>query len=326
MIKEAVTFGPKMQAPNERQQKFVVALFTKGMPPKGSGRHTLAARVAGYGNKQGTSSAEYFTVISSQLLANPKIQAAIEEYARGAVRAMAPDAVVAVLGLLEDRKHRDHAKVALAVMEKFDPTPRGSLVQIENHNTNVTVGGDAAIERIKELCAKHGFDADALLGGRQTPALLELRALRDEGTASWSWRAAVRQAVAVWTVALVLAGLAALLAFAVTAHAQARLDNLVSGSASATGTSQTTIIAAPPGTRVNYITAVQCGRSDTGTSAIFVTFNDDASTIMVLPNSGGGGANNLTFPNPLMVAGAFKFTASAGVKTLYCNAQGYTGN
>ena len=62
--------------------------------------------MAGYGNKQGTSSGEYFTVISSQLLANPKIQAAIEEYARGAVRAMAPEAVVAVLGLLEDRKHR----------------------------------------------------------------------------------------------------------------------------------------------------------------------------------------------------------------------------
>ena len=119
--------------------------------------------MAGYGNKQGTSTAEYFTVISSQLLANPKIQAAIEEYARGAVRAMAPEAVCAVLGLLEDRTHRDHAKVALAVMEKFDPTPRGPLVQIENHNTSVTVGGDAAMERIKELCAKHGIDPDTLL-------------------------------------------------------------------------------------------------------------------------------------------------------------------
>ena len=34
----------------------------------------------------------------------------------------------------------------------------------------------------------------------------------------------------------------------------------------------------------------------------------------------------MTFPNPLMVAGAFKFTASSGVSTLYCNAQGFTGN
>ena len=85
-------------------------------------------------------------------------------------------------------------------------------------------------------------------------------------------------------------------------------------------------VAAPSGARVNYITAAQCGRTDAGTSAIYVTFNDDASTIMVLPNSGGGGGNNMTFPSPLMVAGAFKFTASSGVSTLYCNAQGFTGN
>jgi hypothetical protein len=146
------------------------------------------------------------------------------------------------------------------------------------------------------------------------------------GDGGMSWRTVVWQSIAVWTVALVIAGIAMLIAFIATAHAQARLDNLVSGSASATGTSQTTIIAAPSGTRVNYITAVQCGRSDTGTSAIFVTFNDDAATIMVLPNSGGGGGSNMTFPNPLMVAGAFKFTASANTSTIYCNAQGFSGN
>jgi hypothetical protein len=142
------------------------------------------------------------------------------------------------------------------------------------------------------------------------------------------WYAALWQALAVWTVALVLAGLAALLAFAVTAHAQTRDDNLVSGSASATGTSQTTVIAAPSGTRVNYITAVQCGRTDAGTSAVYVTLNDNASTVMVIPNTGGGGGNNMTFPSPLMVpaATALKFTASANTSTIYCAAQGFTGN
>jgi phage terminase small subunit len=154
-----VAFGPKMQALNERQQKFVVALFTKGIPPKHHGRHVLAARVAGYGNKQGTSTAAYFTVISSQLLASPKIQAAIEEYARGAVRAMAPEAVVAVLGLLEDRKHRDHAKVALAVMEKFDPTPRAPLIAIQNNTyTPPTEQATAAVmQRIAELARQAGM-------------------------------------------------------------------------------------------------------------------------------------------------------------------------
>jgi hypothetical protein len=74
---------------------------------------------------------------------------------------------------------------------------------------------------------------------------------------------ALWQAAAIWLSALVLMGLAALAAFLVTpAHAQARLDNL------ATGTSQTTIIGAPSGARVNYVTAAQWGRTDAGTSAI----------------------------------------------------------
>jgi hypothetical protein len=39
------------------------------------------------------------------------------------------------------------------------------------------------------------------------------------------WRAAVWQAIAVWTVALVLAGLAMLIAFIATAHAQGYTGN-----------------------------------------------------------------------------------------------------
>jgi hypothetical protein len=112
------------------------------------------------------------------------------------------------------------------------------------------------------------------------------------------------------------------------ALAQARLDNLVSGSASATGTSATTIIVAFASPQFIYVTAVQCGRTDAGTSAIHVTFSDTASTVMVIPNTSGGGANNMIFQQPLTVAAdtAFTFTSSASTSTVYCNAQGFTGN
>lgn len=105
-------------------------------------------------------------------------------------------------------------------------------------------------------------------------------------------------------------------------------SNLVSGAGNATTTGQTTIIAAPSTTRRLYITSLQCGRTDAGTTAITVTFNDDATTVMAVPNSGGGGGNNMNFTYPLTVpaATAFKFTASSGVTTLYCNAQGFSGN
>jgi hypothetical protein len=133
-----------------------------------------------------------------------------------------------------------------------------------------------------------------------------------------------------WLTLVVLAGLVALGLLALTppARAQSRLDNLVSGSGSASGTGATTIIAAPTVTRRIYVTAVQCGRNDAGTSAIYVTFNDTSSTIMVLPNSGGGGGNNMVFASPLTVpaATAFTFAPSGSTSTVYCNAQGFSGN
>jgi hypothetical protein len=142
------------------------------------------------------------------------------------------------------------------------------------------------------------------------------------------WRNAIWQALAVWTVALAIAGLAMLVAFIATAHAQSRLDNLVSGSASATTTAATQIIAAPSATRRIYVTAIECGRTDTGSSAISVALNDNATTTLVLPNSGGGGGSNATFSAPLTVpaATALTFAMSSNTSTIYCNAQGFTGN
>jgi hypothetical protein len=56
--------------------------------------------------------------------------------------------------------------------------------------------------------------------------------------------------------------------------------------------------------------------------------NDDGGTVIGLPNSGGGGGSNVVFASPLTVpaATALTFTASSGVTTVYCNAQGFSGN
>lgn len=58
-----------------------------------------------------------------------------------------------------------------------------------------------------------------------------------------SWRAVVWQSIAIWTTAIVLAGLAALLAFVVTAHAQ---QPLVYSAANIT-TDTTTVLKSAPG-------------------------------------------------------------------------------
>jgi hypothetical protein len=107
----------------------------------------------------------------------------------------------------------------------------------------------------------------------------------------------------------------------------ANKSNWVSGSGNTGGSGATTIISAATGLKL-YINGVQCGRTDAGTSAIFVTLNDSASTILVLANSGSGGGNNQVYTTPLVVAAstALTFTPSSGVSTVYCNAQGYKGS
>jgi hypothetical protein len=107
----------------------------------------------------------------------------------------------------------------------------------------------------------------------------------------------------------------------------APVATLVSGSGSGTNTSAHTIIGAQGANIKMYISSVQCFRTDAGTTADFVTLNDNAATVIGIPNGGGGGGNNIVFQIPIIVAAntAFTFTANAGVSTIYCDAQGYQG-
>jgi hypothetical protein len=126
-----------------------------------------------------------------------------------------------------------------------------------------------------------------------------------------------------------LAGILLSCAMLDSAVAQQPQGNFVFGSGNATNTAATTIIASPGASLRIYVTGVQCGRTDAGTTAIFVTLNDDKSTILVLPNSGGGGGNNIAFGDGRITVArgtALTLTASSGVSTLYCNAQGYAAN
>jgi hypothetical protein len=77
-----------------------------------------------------------------------------------------------------------------------------------------------------------------------------------------------------------------------------------------------------------YVTGLQCGRTDAGTSAIRVTLNDTASTVLVLPNSGGGGYVTANFPHPHQVAADtnLTMTISTNTTTVYCSAQGFLAN
>ncbi len=103
----------------------------------------------------------------------------------------------------------------------------------------------------------------------------------------------------------------------------ARHDQMVRGTVTATGTGASTILAAGAANIKTYVTGVQIGRTDSATGALTVTFNDSASTVVIVP--GSGGATNIVFTTPLVTAAATAFTGTSGtgVTTLYLSAQGY---
>jgi hypothetical protein len=105
----------------------------------------------------------------------------------------------------------------------------------------------------------------------------------------------------------------------------------VTGAASTTSTAADAIITFGAGWNTAYhiyVSGLQCGRTDAGTSAIKVTRNDTASTVLFLPNSGGGGYVTANFPHPLQVAADtnLTMTLSAKTTTVYCSAQGFVSN
>jgi hypothetical protein len=107
----------------------------------------------------------------------------------------------------------------------------------------------------------------------------------------------------------------------------ANKENMVRGTASQTGTSATTLIAAQGSGIKIYVTGVQC--KNTGSATTIVTLNDNettgSGTVLIVPTSGG---DNEVYQTPLAVAAntALTFTPSAASSTVYCNAQGYAGS
>lgn len=98
----------------------------------------------------------------------------------------------------------------------------------------------------------------------------------------------------------------------------------LTGTASATGTSDTAVIAAQgAGITINVTTITVYNDSTTNT---FVNIKDGATTRLVIPAPAKGGAM-VTLPSPLRITAntALNFASNAGVTTMYVSAVGFAG-
>ena len=110
--------GPAMRAlPNEAWRAFVYS-YVANPNPRGGGGKAAALRAAGLG--QG-SSPEQQAKDAWKLAHDDRVIAAIAEEARKVIRVGAPEAANALLGLVRNPEHKDHARALAMVLDRADP-------------------------------------------------------------------------------------------------------------------------------------------------------------------------------------------------------------
>jgi hypothetical protein len=118
--------GPAVQAlPNQRWRDFVYHYVTQ---PPGHGALTNAARLAGF--CQGSTPTQ-LAKRAWQLSHDERMIAAIAEVSRAIVRRAAPEATNALLELVRNPEHRDHARGIAMVLARTDP-------EVARHDISVT--------------------------------------------------------------------------------------------------------------------------------------------------------------------------------------------
>jgi phage terminase small subunit len=145
--------GPAMKALNERQREFVRYLVTE---KPGYGALTRAYRKAGYGknSKPATLSKE-----AHHISRDERIIAAVAEESRKVIRIGHPEAASALLNMIRDPGHRDHARAVMGLLDRVDPVATKHSIDV----THRTIDPDQ--EALEEMRAarKLGATRDKLL-------------------------------------------------------------------------------------------------------------------------------------------------------------------
>jgi hypothetical protein len=143
--------GPKMQAlPTDRHRAFVRALY---QVRPGHGAAVKAAKMAGFGTAE--SSPQSMATIASRLKHDDRVLEAIEEEDKKYIRASAPRAISALSRLIEDPRHKDHARGIGMVLDRVHPAEQVHNVK-HNHDVTPAFQNTAQImARMAELAAKY---------------------------------------------------------------------------------------------------------------------------------------------------------------------------
>jgi phage terminase small subunit len=139
--------GPMMKAlPTDRHRAFVRALY---QVKPGFGAQSKAAKLAGWG--QPLSSAQSMATIASRLAHDERVLEAIREEDEKRIRSSAPRAISALSRLVENPKHKDHARGIAMVLDRVHPAETRHLVDVHHHAVDHSAEAVAQLRMLKSL-------------------------------------------------------------------------------------------------------------------------------------------------------------------------------
>jgi phage terminase small subunit len=166
--------GPAMLAlPTDRHRAFVRALYT--VRP-GHGARVKAAKLAGWGTPQ--SSAQTMATIASRLSHDERVLAAIAEEDQKYIRSSAPRAMGALSRLIEDPRHKDHARGIAMVLDRTMPLETVHNVNLKHDVTPAFKETAEVLARIAQLAERFGVRLPA------PPLLIESRVAENKPRAA----------------------------------------------------------------------------------------------------------------------------------------------
>jgi hypothetical protein len=133
--------GEALEALSPKERLFVTELF------RGS-NGAAAARAAGYGAADGSSTNKTLARIAFRLRSRAGVVRAIVEESQRTVKSLGPEAIAGMRQIIADKKNRDRGKMIRFVIEKIDPA---LMLHQHRHEHDVTLRIDHEAEAIKAL-------------------------------------------------------------------------------------------------------------------------------------------------------------------------------
>jgi hypothetical protein len=142
--------GPAMLAlPTDRHRAFVRALY---QVKPGHGANVKAAKLAAFGTP--SSSPQSMATIASRLAHDERVLEAIREEDEKRIRSSAPRAISALSRLVENPRHKDHARGIAMVLDRVHPLETQHTVKVEHSATPDFKETAQILAKIAELAAK----------------------------------------------------------------------------------------------------------------------------------------------------------------------------